>query len=74
MCHNEDMMPTSVYIQDSHKKHSEKILGYLFPGDSISFTLLIREIDSTIISKRHSSQIDSWLLDDGIYVYLEILY
>ena len=49
-------------------------MDYLFPGDSTSFILLGREIDSTILPKRQSYQMESWLVEDGLYGYLELLY
>ena len=63
-----------VYIQESHWDHFNKIEYFLSPGDSAYFILLGRDIDSTILSKNQSFQIESWLLDDGLSGYLDILY
>ena len=49
-------------------------MDYYFPGESSSFILRGEEIDSTILSKHRSSQIESWLLEDGLYEDLELLY
>ena len=49
-------------------------MDYLFPGDSTSFILQKREIDSTILSKHQSSQIESWLSEDGVLGDLKLLY
>ena len=48
MFQNKDMMPTSVHIQETHKKRSDTIVDYLFPGYSTSFILLRRDIYSKI--------------------------
>ena len=73
MCQDKDTMPP-VYIQDSHRERFKTIVDYLFPRDSTSFILLGRDIDSTILSKYQSFQIESWLVEDGVYGYLELLY
>ena len=47
MCQDKDTIPL-VYIQESHRERFKKIVDYLFPGESASFILQGREIDSTI--------------------------
>ena len=60
----------SLYIQESviesHRERFNKLVNYYFPGESTSFILLGREIDSTFFSKRHSSKSESWLSEDGV--------
>ena len=73
MSQDKDTIPL-VYIQESHRERFNKIVDYLFPGDSTSFLLLRRDIDSTILSKHQSSQIESWLSEDGLSGDLELLY
>ena len=63
-----------VYIQESHWNKFNKIEDFLSPGDSASFIFMGRDIDSTILSKNQSFQIESWLLDDGLSGDLHILY
>ena len=43
-------------------------------GDFTSFILLVREIYSTMLSKYHSFQNESWLVEDGVYGGLDLLY
>ena len=43
-------------------------------GDYTSFILLVREIYSTMLSKYQSFQIESWLVEDGVYGGLDLLY
>ena len=74
MFQNKYMMPTSVHIQETHKKRSDTIVDYLFPGYSTSFILLRRDIYSKIFSKHHIYRIDIFLSDGVIYVDLGILY
>ena len=42
--------------------------------DSTYFILLVREIYSTMLSKYQSFQIESWLVEDGVYGGLGLLY
>jgi len=73
MCHSEEK-PPSVYIQGSQQERFKKIVEYYFPGEYSDFILQRGEIDSTILSKHNSSQIESWLLEDGVLGDLELLY
>ena len=73
MIHSEATMP-SVYIQELHWDRLNKITDYLIHEDSKYFILLGREIDLTILSKHRSSQIESWLSEDGVSGDLELLY
>ena len=57
MCENEETLPYYVYIQDTHQENFETIVDYLFPGESTSFILQGKGIDSTILSKHQSSRI-----------------
>ena len=50
------------------------MVDYVFPGDSTYFIILGRNIDSKFISKRHISQIGSWLSEDRVSRDLELLY
>ena len=74
MCQNEYTLPTSVHIQFAYKKRSEKIVDYYFAGESSSFILQGREINSTIFSDHHTSLIESWLSEDGVSGDLDLLY
>ena len=49
-------------------------MDYYFPGESASFILQKRAIISTILSKHYSSQIESWLSEDGVSGDLDLLY
>ena len=53
---------------------STKIVDYYFPGESASLISQGSEINSNILSKHQSSQIESWLLEDGVSLFLDILY
>ena len=66
MNHSEGTIP-HVYIQDLHQDRFNIIAYYLFTGDSTSFILPGREIDSTMLSKYQSFQIENWLAEDGLY-------
>ena len=46
---------------------------YVFPGDSTYFIILGRDIYSTFMSKRHIFLIGSWLSEDRVSRYLELL-
>ena len=43
-------------------------------GDSTSFILLVRDIYSTMLSKYHSFKNEIWLVEDGVYGGLDLLY
>ena len=62
------------YIQESNWDQFKKIEDFLYPGDSASFILMGRDIGSTFFSKYQIFQIDSWLLEDGLYGDVELLY
>ena len=49
-------------------------MDYYFPGESAQFILQGKRIDSTVLSKHNSSQIESWLLEYGVSGDLELLY
>ena len=74
MYENKEDLTSCIYIQDLHQEHFEKIVDYLFPGESASFILQGSEINSMILSKHQSSQIGSWLSEDGVSGDLELLY
>ena len=74
VCENVYTLPSCICIQDTHQEHFEKIVDYLFPGEYASFILQGSEINSMIFSKHQSSQIGSWLSDDGVSGVLELLY
>ena len=73
MCHSEEK-PPFVYIQVSQQERFKKIVEYYFTGEYSSFILQRGDINSTILSKHNSSQIESWLSEDGVSGYLELLY
>ena len=73
MIHSEGKIP-HIQIQESHHDCFNKIVDYLFTGDSKSSILLGRQIDSTMLSKYQSFQIGSWLVEDGVYGGLQLLY
>ena len=64
----------SLYIQESHQERFNKLVDYYFPVESASFILQGSEINSNILSKHQSSQIESWLSEDGVSGDLELLY
>ena len=74
MHQKEGTHPTSVHIQGVYNKRFDTMVDYYFPGESASFILQARKIESMILSKHQSSQIESWLLEDGVSGYLELLY
>ena len=49
-------------------------MDYYFPVESASFILQGSEINSKILSKHQSSQIEIWLVEDGVSGDLEIIY
>ena len=49
-------------------------MDYYFPGESALFILQKKDINSKILSKHQSSQIERWLLEDGVSGDLELLY
>ena len=66
MCQNEETLPP-LYIQKPQKECFKKVVYYYFPGEWLYFI-------SAIFSKHHSSQIESWLSEDGVSGDLELLY
>ena len=64
----------TLYIQESHWERFNKLVDYYFPVESASFILQGSEINSTILSKHQSYQIGSWLVEDGLPGYMELLY
>ena len=72
MCQSEGTM-LPVYIQESHWGRFNKLVDYYFPGESAQFILQGKRIDSTILSKFQSYQIDIWLLEDGVSGDLELM-
>ena len=53
---------------------STKLRITYLTGDSTSFILLVRDIYSTMLYKYQSFQIESWLVEDGVYGGLDLLY
>ena len=49
-------------------------MDYYFPGESEPLLLQGKRIDSTIFPKLQSYQIERWLLEDGVFGDLELLY
>ena len=49
-------------------------MDYYFPGESAPFLLQWERINSTILSKFLSYQIERWLSEDGVSGYLELVY
>ena len=66
MCQNEETLPP-LYIQEPQKECFKKIVDYYFPGEWVSFI-------SEPFPKHQSSQIEKWLIEDGVCGYLYILY
>jgi len=64
----------SLYIQESHRERFNKLVDYYFPGESALFILQGSDINSNILSKHQSYQIESWLSEDGVSGDLELLY
>ena len=73
MIHSEDTMPP-VYIQDLQQDPFNKIVDYFIPKYSKYFILLGWDIYLTILSKYQIFHIESWLVEDGVYGGLELLY
>ena len=61
-----------VYIQESHWDQFNKIEDFLSPGDSASFILLGRDIDSIIFPniRVFKLRVGCWMMDYlGIWIY-----